>query len=495
MLSRETQALMEAAVDAIVVIDHAGRISAANDATCRTFGYARDELLGANVAMLMPEPDRGEHVRYMADYQRTGAAKIIGIGRSVIAQRKDGSAFPVRLSVGRIPGTEPPQFVGFLRDTTREHEANAAIKLERDRANAYLELHDSILLSLDAERRVREINARGAQLLDAPARELLGRDWLDFARGDTERERARLLLAQALSLGQPRERELDSVDSAGAARRIHWRCIALRAADGSPAGWLCSGADVTDRVRRDAEARIAQDRLTRVARMATVGEMAAGVAHEINQPLTAITTYARACERYLEMPEPDFAELREALREIGAEGQRAGEIIRRLRHLVRNDTSERRRLDVSALIDDLGTLMFADARASDVNLRLDLPPTLPPIEADAAQIQQVILILVRNSLEALAELPAGERELEVIARAGESGGVEIHVIDNGPGISPAVADRLFDPFATTKQNGTGLGLATCRTILQSHGGSIVSRKTARGASFCVRLPVAEEATA
>jgi len=496
MFSRETQALMEAAVDAIVVIDHQGLISAANDATRRIFGYDRDELLGENVAILMPEPDRGEHVRYMSDYQRTGAAKIIGIGRSVIARRKDGSVFPVRLSVGRIPGTDPPQFVGLLRDTTREHEANAAIKLERDRANAYLELHDSILLSLDAERRIREINARGAELLGAAPRELLGRDWIDFTRGDAERERARLLLAQSLARGQTREREFDAVDAVGAPRRIHWRCIALRAADGAPAGWLCSGADVTTRAQREAEARMAAERLTRVARMATVGEMAAGIAHEINQPLTAVTTYARACERYLDMPVPDYAELRDALREIGAEGQRAGDIIRRLRQLVRNDTTDRRVLDVSALIEELAPLLSADARANDVNLRLTLPPDLPPVEVDAAQIQQVVLILVRNAFEALAELPAGTRELDVAARPGDAGDVEIHVTDNGPGISPAVADRLFDPFATTKHNGTGLGLATCRTILQSHGGSIGIRKTeSRGASFCVRLPIVEEATA
>ena len=129
-------------------------------------------------------------------------------------------------------------------------------------------------------------------------------------------------------------------DATGERRRIYWRCIALRAADGQPAGWLCSGADVTERVLREQHTHLAHDRLTRVARLATMGEMAAGVAHELNQPLTAITTYARACERYLNMRQPDFAELREAVREISAEGMRAGEIIRRLRQLVRSDAPE-----------------------------------------------------------------------------------------------------------------------------------------------------------
>ena len=134
-----------------------------------------------------------------------------------------------------------------------------------------------------------------------------------------------------------REREFDARGASGERLRIYWRCIARRDADGSPAGWLCSGIDVTEQALRAEDAHLAQERLTRVARLATMGEMAAGVAHELNQPLTAITTYARACERYLDMPEPDLAELREAVREISAEGLRAGEIIRRLRQMVRTD--------------------------------------------------------------------------------------------------------------------------------------------------------------
>ncbi|HEU4780757.1 MAG TPA: PAS domain S-box protein [Steroidobacteraceae bacterium] len=494
MFSRETQALMEAAIDAVIVIDHRGRMLAVNDSTSRMFGYRVDELLGENVSMLMPEPHRAGHDGYLASYLQTGVAKIIGIGREVTAKRGDGKPFPVRLSVGRIPESEPPRFVGLVRDATAEHEATAALKLERDRATAYLELNDAILLRLDTDRRICELNARGSEILGEPALEILGRDWLTFVHGDAERERATLLLDSALANGASREREFDAVLAGGAARKIYWRCIALRATDGTPSGWMCSGTDTTERARREEQAHLAQDRITRVARLATMGEMAAGVAHELNQPLTAITTYARACERYIDMPQPDLVELREAVREIGAEGLRAGRVVSRLRHLVRTDENEERVLtDVNVLIEELSTLLTADARVHDTRLRLTLAPHLPRVIANPAQLQQVVLNLMRNAFEALLEVPTGNREVELKTERTPCADVEIRVTDNGPGVSPAIAERMFDPFATTKKSGTGLGLAISRTIAHAHGGTLdLLPSTLRGASFQVRLPALEE---
>jgi two-component system sensor kinase FixL len=494
MFSRESQALMEAAVDAVIVIDHRGVMLAANDAVSRIFGYASAELLGQNVTMLMPEPDRSAHDVHLQRYLETGVAKIIGIGRDVLALRKDGTVFPARLSVGRIAESSPARFVGMLRDISAEQEAWAALKLQRDRAQAFLELHDAILLELDTGYRVRDINSRGADLLGAPAEDIRGRNWLDFIQPGLERERARMLLASASSSGISREREFDGQDISGARRRIYWRCIALRSVDGSPAGWLCSGVDVTERELRAQDAHVAHDRLTRVARLATMGEMAAGIAHEINQPLTAITTYARACERYLELPTPDFNDLREAVREIGVEGLRAGDIVRKLRRLVRNDAAEERHsLVVNSLIEELSMLLQADARVHGVDLRIRLAADLPAVMANGVQLQQVILNLARNAFEALQESPPDSRHVEIATLRAFDGGIEIRVTDNGPGVDPGIADRLFDPFATTKGNGTGLGLAISRTIVQAHGGSIGVRAVEpRGSTFCVRVPVQEE---
>lgn len=492
MSSREALALMEAAVDAVIVIDHRGRMQAVNEATCRTFGYRTDELLGHNVSLLMPEPDRSRHDDYLARYHESGDARIIGIGREVIAQRRDGSLFPVRLSVGRVPDTVPPRFVGLVRDITTEHEANAALRMQRDRARAYLELNDSILLELDADHRIREIGKRAAELLGGSVPCLLGRDWIDFMSGDAERERARLLLGGAQTNGLAREREFDCADVSGQPRRILWRCIALRASNGERVGWLCSGADVTARVQAEQQTHRAKDKLTQVARLATVGEMAAGVAHEINQPLTAITTYARACERYLAMAEPDLLEVSEALREITAEGLRAGDIIRRLRQMVRLDAPDTRaRVDVNSLIEELRSLLETDAREHGARLRIELSPRLPAIHANGLHVQQVILNLARNGFEALAGAEPEHRTVTVRTTAGRDRRVEIHVEDNGPGIDPSIAERLFEPFSTTKHTGTGLGLAMSRTIVQSHGGTITAGQlNPHGTRFAIRLPAA-----
>jgi two-component system sensor kinase FixL len=492
MHSKETQALMEAAVDAVIVIDHRGIMSAINQAARQLFGYPTEELLGHNVSMLMPAPDRSAHDGYMRNYQKSNEPRIIGIGRQVIARRKDGSLFPAWLSVGRVPDSDPPRFVGLVRDLTSEHEATAALRLERDRANAYLELNDAILLMLDPARLVREINARGSQLLGAPREDIRGRDWLDLIAHGPERERAALMLEAALSAGGSREREYDAITFDGEQRRIYWRCIALRAADGTPSGWLVSGADVTDRARREEHAAMAQDRLTRVARLASMGEMATGVAHELNQPLTAITTYARACERYLAMAEPDFEELKEAVREIGAEGLRAGRIINRLRQLVRSDEPAALvPLDLNSVVEDLRALLAADARAFDTQLELSLAPSLPRVRGDSVQLQQVILNLVRNSFEALGETPAGQRRVRLQTAMMATGEVELSVADNGPGFPAEMSGRLFYPFATTKKSGTGLGLAMSRTLVHAHGGQIGTASVSSGAQVFVRLPALE----
>ena len=191
-------------------------------------------------------------------------------------------------------------------------------------------------------------------------------------------------------------------------------------------------------------------RLLNVSRMATIGEMAAGVAHELNQPLTAIANYAHACERLLSRPQADVADVREALRQITVQTTRAAEILRRLRALA---------------------------------------PTLPEVMVDPGQIQQVVLNLVRNSLDALAERVAGGGQIRIRTGLTADGEVELSVSDNGPGVSADAMKRIFDPFFSTKENGTGLGLAITHTIARVHGGSVGYRANVpTGACFHILLP-------
>ena len=247
--------------------------------------------------------------------------------------------FPVRLSVGRIARLGSAALRRHLRDVIGEHEA-----LRRAQAGT----RSRQRLPRAQRRHPADARCRAARGRDQRARQRdprrAVRSICTGATGcsscaATPNANARACCCRAhWPAARSREREFESLDAGGERLRIYWRCIARRDADGSPAGWLCSGADVTEHALRAEDAHLAQDRLTRVARLATMGEMAAGVAHEINQPLTAITTYARACRALSRACRNRISpKLREAVREIDAEGLRAGEIIRRLRQMVRTD--------------------------------------------------------------------------------------------------------------------------------------------------------------
>jgi CheY-like chemotaxis protein len=241
--------------------------------------------------------------------------------------------------------------------------------------------------------------------------------------------------------------------------------------------------------QRDGEPSEMTGRMLQVSRFATLGEMATGLAHELNQPLTAIANYAQACDRLLGRPQPDLGDLRTAMREIAAQAVRAGEILRRLRGLAQSQPMRLEREDLNATIDAIRDIVLADGRLHRAQVRFDLATGLPAVSIDAARIQHVILNLVRNGLEAPAVAGVELRELLVRSRFTSEGDVEIAVLDNGPGLSPQAVERMFDPFFSTKPEGTGLGLAISHTVVRAHGGVLSYQPNIpRGASFSIRLP-------
>lgn len=236
-------------------------------------------------------------------------------------------------------------------------------------------------------------------------------------------------------------------------------------------------------------AGVLHGRMLQVSRLATIGEMAAGVAHELNQPLTAIANYAQACDRLLSRPGPNLEEIRIAMREIAGQAVRAGDILRRLRSLAQSQPTRRERSDLNAMVEAIRDLILADGRVHRARVQFDLAAHLPPVSIDTVQIQHAILNLVRNGLEAPAEQGAAARELTVRTGVAPDGDAEIAVLDNGPGLSPQALERMFDPFFSTKPEGTGLGLAISNTVVRAHGGSLTYRANdPRGACFLIRLP-------
>lgn len=252
---------------------------------------------------------------------------------------------------------------------------------------------------------------------------------------------------------------------------------------------------VVERVRAQEQLRQhdleVRDRLGHLTRIAVMGEMASSIAHEINQPLTAIATYAQACRRLVSSKGIDDSETLNVLLRISEEAIRAGEIVHGLRDLVRKRQTRREECEINDVILDIEPLLEVDARIHDVRLSLALADGLPTILADHVQIQQVIINLVRNAVDAMAQTPSDRRHIMIDTRQTDEGDVEVRVVDNGCGMPKDAGERVYEAFFTTKDRGTGMGLSVSRTIITSHGGRIgFSDSPGGGTTFHFTLPPA-----
>jgi two-component system sensor kinase FixL len=343
--------ILDTVPSAMVVIDERGVITSFSPSAARQFGWTPEEVIGRNVSMLMPNPYRDAHDGYLERYRTTGERRIIGIGRVVVGERKDGSTFPMELAVGEVRSAERRFFTGFVRDISE--------------------------------------------------------------RQDTE-------------------------------RRLH----------------------------------NLQEELAHVSRLTALGEMASALAHELNQPLSATANYVKGCVRLIDQPDPDLAKIRGALASAGDQTLRAGQIIRRLREFVTKGEADRRIESLPTLLEEAGALAMVGAKEKGVKLRFRLDPTADEVLADKVPIQQVVLNLMRNAIDAMESSP--ERDLTVGTRSLSDNMVEVFVTDSGPGLAPEIAERLFEPFLTTKKTGMGVGLSISRTIIEAHGGRIWAESNPAG---------------
>lgn len=358
------RALIATAVDGIIVIDEAGLVQVYSDACARMFGYSAAEVVGKNVNLLMPEPYRTEHDDYIARFCRTGERRIIGIGREVAGRRKNGTTFPMYLSVGEGQFRGQRIFIGILHDIS-ERKAS--------------------------EQRIQEL----------------------------------------------------------------------------------------------------QKELLHAARLTATGQLSAALAHELNQPLTAILNYSGILE---ELAAQDGGTNGTTIRSISAriseQTARAAEIIRRVRAFVAKREPERTVQQLNPAIQEAVALAFVGAADSGVRLHETFADDLPPVAIDKVQIQQVVMNLVRNAVEAMQE--CRQRCLTVTTARDEDAFVRVSVADTGPGLAPEITASLFQPFMTTKEHGLGIGLSICRTIVEAHGGRLwMEPDNGGGTVFHFRLPVAE----
>lgn len=494
ILASHFEVILAAMVEGLVVINSRGRIECFNSAAEGIFGYAAQEVLGQNVNVLMPSPYADEHDHYLERYSATREGRILGLGREVAGRRKDGSLFPMQLSVGAFENAGTSHFVGVVRDLS-ERKA-----FEENLANREAQLH---LIFDQAPVGSFTVNPRGLiQRCNSAFEALLGRSEASLIGTPHEaiihtddRTSLHECFANLFSRTSVEPRcvhEVRYVRYSGQVAHTILHAGLVDSATGDPVV-IGQVIDQSERIEVEEELRQLRDRLAHGNRVSVMGEMASGIAHEINQPLTAISAYAQACRRLQEQGlgnDPAFAD---ALDQIALQAQRAGEVIRRLRGFVRREESSKCSLQLDEVLVGVTKLADVDARTHEVSIERDIESDLPPVLGDAIQVQQVVLNLLRNAMEAMSEPGNGSVSSRTVVLHAwlEDDRVWIAVLDRGTGLNSEVARQLFTPFYTTKSGGLGLGLAICQSIVNAHGGVLEYLPREGGGSvFRFSLPIA-----
>jgi len=473
---RESEALkaavMEAALDSIISLDRGGRIRELNPTAERTFGYVRRQVLGRSFSRLLLAAS--SQVNFYALLREGRRAQREGrepqTRSELLAQRADTTLVPMEVSVVTFELGDELFHTLYLHDITK--------RKERD-----LEIRSLAGFASESPIPMLRLSPGGTLLYANRASEALLKSWSET--GEKPLPEAWLGLArEALAVGGQREAEFRFANQV-------YACLFFPVKE---LGYVNIYArDITAIRRAEQELRRHQAELVHVCRLSTMGEVATGMAHELNQPLAAIVNYASGCGRRLRAGTGQSEELAQVMDHIGRQAQRAGEIIKRLRALVGKQAPVRGRVDLNNMVAEV--CAFAEFETAKLGLAIDLDLAAGelPVWVDLVQIEQVLLNLVRNALEALAEVPPLRRHLVIRTRR-EAGWAITLVEDQGPGIDPEDMKRLFDPFFTTKNNGMGMGLPISQTIIDNHGGEIrASSEPGVGTRFAVRLPLADAA--
>ena len=485
-------ALFEAAGEGMVVIGPDGVISDVNPALEQLFGYTAEELVGNNVSILMPEPDRSHHDEYIRRYRHEAKPRIIGIGREVVGRHKAGHLFPVYLSVGEFKTPTLEGYVGILRDLTETKATADTLERTKAELESTLQFAPVAILTLDHDGLIQKSNDAARSMLCLPAEDG-ERNIIDYNQGEARQQ-------QLETLGRVWRGEVNGAEvtltytlenQQTLQCRGHYALV--RSPHGMPSFIILELADLTPLVNAEQEAASHREQLALAGRVESLGEMAASIAHELNQPLAAITLYAQTASRLLDNTPSADGQLEAILEKIAAQALRAGQVIKQVRALVGKSEHETEVCDFREIAQEALRLGEVDARASSVQLNVDMPTQAIWVNADAIQMQQVLLNLLRNAFDALTDARPVNPTVHV--RMGLADGQAlIEVCDNGPGVDADIVDVLFQPFVTSKQHGMGIGLSLSHSIVKRHHGTLCYDPASQGgACFKMTLPITDQA--
>jgi signal transduction histidine kinase len=420
----------------------------------------------------------------MARYLATGQGVVIGKRVELTALRADGTEFPVELAITRIPGDAPPSFTGYLRDITEQKQAEERLR----RSESFLaegqrlsltgsfswNLTTDVITWSDQVYRIFEFDPTVRVTFERIQSRVHPDDLAMFAD----------VIDRARSYGADFEYEQRLLMPSGSVKYLH---VVAHAAGGLE--FIGAVQDVTERRRAQEELDRARSELTHVARVTSLGTLAASIAHEVNQPLSGIITNASTCLRMLAADPPNLDGARETARRTIRDGHRASEVVNRLRGLFTRKQVIAESVDLNAAIREVIALTASELRQGGVVVREELPDDLPPVAGDRVQLQQVILNLLLNAADAMSGVDDRARELVVRTWHDEGVGVCVSVQDSGVGFAPEDCERLFEAFYTTKAQGMGIGLSVSRSVIERHHGRLWAvRNEGPGATFSFSIP-------
>ena len=465
-----------------------GPIVEANDAFLRMVGYDREDLVSGRInwAELTPPEWRDRDAQAVAEMRTTGT--VPAYEKEYF--RKDGSRVPVLVGAASLENGS--YGVAFVLDVTERKVAEEALRESEERFRTLTQFSFEIYWETDAQHRFIRLDSERLHNAPPPDTEIGKTRWeLPYLEPDEEGWR---IHRETLDAHLPfRDFELARPTPNGGKRYVSVSGLPVFDKAGRFNGYRGVARDITERKRASEALREVQMQLAHANRVATMGQLTASIAHEVNQPIAATVINAEAALRFLSAPRPDLDEVRDALGCIVRDGDRAGAVLSRIRALVKGAPRRNERVEINAAIREVVELTRSEAMKKGVVVQTDLGADLPLVPGDRVELQQVILNLILNAIEAMSATSEGSRELLITKGKTETDDVLVAVRDSGPGFAPATLENLFKAFHTTKPNGLGLGLSICRSIVEGHGGRLwASANLPRGAVFQFTLPISQD---
>ena len=474
------EGLLNAAVEAIIVIDSLGRIEAFSAGAERIFGYLPQEVLGENVKVLMPSGDSNRHDGYIQNFQRSRQARIIGLGREVEGRHKSGRVFPMDLSIGEIESPTGKKFVGIGRDITRRKRAELALVAREEENRRIIEHAPVGIFTTDQLGTMLTLNPALQKLLKTADQNLVGHPLTSIFKLSSV-ARVEMAIKQVSSgSGQVQVADLQVICGEGCEAEVILYLEAIR--EGGGGQLIGQVIDRSKEIEAQSAMQLMREELTHAARLSTLGEMASAIAHEINQPLTAIVTQAQAYKRLVLNSQATSSEIEAGFEAVAEQALGIAQVVKRIRAFVTKRESVSEVVDLEQALLQVTKLIDLDARRREVALEVKLAGNIPVIMADSVQIQQVILNLVRNAMDAVSQVPTDSRKV-VIQTLFRQNKLSLEVSDRGQGVSVESQKKLFLPFFTTKSDGLGLGLSLSQSIIEAHGGTLTYRENPGGGSI------------